>query len=416
MSGPPISLATAVELVAERTARLPGEQVATSEARGRVLCEDLVSAINLPPFDNSAMDGFAVRAADTAGASEAAPARLRLASESRAGAPLREAIEPNSAIRISTGAAMPQGADAVLRVEQSELDGDAVLLTRSLESGQDVRPAADDIAAGTTVLQAGSVLRSGELALAAAVGAEQLVVTRRPSIGIVATGDELVPVGSPLGPGQIHDSNSVMLEQLATAGGGAVEHLIRRVADDAKATEAAISTAAAGADVVVVCGGVSVGRHDHVKPALQTLGAEQVFWQVALRPGHPTWFGVLAREGAPPTLIFGLPGNPVSAYVTYLLFVAPALAALQGTADAPLELPARYRGASQKKRPGFAQVLRCSIALEDGEVIARLTAENQRSHAVSSLAGADALLFAEVESDSLDDGDRVTIRLLDQYT
>lgn len=405
---PPIPLDDAVTAILERCVELQAEQVAAAEASGRVLAEDVNSPIDLPPFANSAMDGYVVRAADTA----SAPVTLPISGESRAGSPAEAPIAPGTAIRVSTGAVMPEGADAVVRVEDVELSDGTITIGAALQPGHDVRPAGDDISAGTTVLRAGSTLRAGELAMLASVGRDEVSVRRRPRVSVVSTGDELVAPGESLERGQIYDSNGAMLAQLVTESGGTVKSLATRVADDRSAVDSAIASALRDVDVVIVCGGVSMGEHDHVKPALLNAGVEQVFWQVAMRPGHPTWFGVATGGGGRSTLVFGLPGNPVSAFVTFHLFVSPALEALLGDTRVPLTVTARYHGPRQTKRAGFVHAVRCRLADEDGELVARLTAENQRSHALTSAVGVDGLALLPEETTELDDGDTIRVRMI----
>jgi molybdopterin molybdotransferase len=410
----PISLQDAQAAVKARCAPLESETVKTSEAAGRVLARDFVAPSSMPAFANSAMDGFALRAADSADASPATPAALRLIGESRAGRPFDGTLPAQGAIRISTGASMPDGADCVLRVENSVVSGDELRLEKALQAGNDVRPAGDDIAAGQTTIASGTPLGSGELALANALGAQELEVVRRPLVGLITTGDEVVPPGEPLQPGQIYDSNSAMLRALIDEHGGELQAVRPRVADSLQSVTEALEATLPDADVVVLCGGVSMGEHDHVKPALQTVGAQQVFWQVALRPGHPTWFGTHERADGRTQLIFGLPGNPVSAWVTFQLFVAPALRLLRGIEREPLRLNATYSGDELKKRAGFAQVLRCRLTGGGDELQAELTSENQRSHALSSLVGADALMFLPPETERLQNGERVATEALRQ--
>jgi molybdopterin molybdotransferase len=350
-------------------APLGTEDVALDEAAGRVLAEDVAAAHDVPPFANSAMDGFAIVAPG---------GDLEIAGESRAGAPFAGTIAAGQAVRISTGAALPDGADAVVMVERTEEDGARVRAEGA--AGDNVRGAGEDLRAGMVVLEAGTRLGAAELGVAAGAGRATLRCSRRPRVAIVATGDELVAPGEPLGPGQIHDSNALALATLARADGAEVVASLR-AGDERGATEAALSAALDGADLVLVSGGVSVGPHDHVKPALEALGVSEVFWRVALRPGKPTWFGT--RDA---TLVLGLPGNPVSALVTFVLFGRPALAALQG---APAAGPRRHVELAHAvpRHPDRDEAVRVSL---DAEGRAHLTGP-QGSHVLSSMVGADGL-------------------------
>ena len=264
------------------------------------------------------------------------------------------------AFRISTGAMVPAGADAVVRVEDTIEREGRVGIGVAVSAGKDIRRAGDDIAAGRRVLEPGTLIGPAELGAAATVGATELVCRRRPVVACLATGDELVEPGRPLGPGQIHNSNSFSIPAQARLEGAEIAS-VEIVRDDYGATVAAIRSALQ-ADLVVITGGVSVGPHDHVKPALAELGVEQVFWGVALRPGKPTWFGV-AGDGTP---VFGLPGNPVSAMVTFHLFARPALARLGGREPVERRVGASFDEA-YAKRPGRAHVVRCRLdSREDG--------------------------------------------------
>ena len=407
----PTTLARAEEIVLDEVSRLPTEMVALADAHRRVLAETLASPLDLPPFDNSAMDGYALIAADTTGATEAAPVRLTVRDDARAGAPAETVLHSGDAVRIATGAMMPAGADAALRVEDAVRDGNHLLVSAPLDPGTDVRPAGDDLHSGAIVLDAGTVLRAGELAMLASIGSADVRVVRGPRVAIVGTGDELVAPGTPLGPGQIYDSNMPMLAALVTGAGGEVASAAIRVADTLTATVAALEAALVDADLVLISGGVSKGAHDHVKPALKQLGAEQRFWQLAVRPGHPTWFGVSSAH--PPVPILGLPGNPASSYVVFQMLAAPAIRAMLGITAPPLEVDATYRGATQHKRPGFIQVLRCTVGNEGSDLVARPTGQHQRSHAVSSLTGTNGLVLLSSTTVELADGDAVTVRLLD---
>lgn len=387
-------------------APLASEQVELEQALGRTLAGDARSELSLPPFANSAMDGFAVRAADTA----AAPVTLVIRGEARAGAPFDGEVVAGSAVRIATGAPLPAGADAVVRVEETAIEDDGVLIGIAVTAGTDVRVAGDDIATGELVVPGGTPVGAGEIAMLAAIGSVEVTVHRRPRVAIVGTGDELVPPGEPLGPGQIHDSNVPMLAALCTEAGAEVVVRRPRIADSLQATRTALADGLQAADIVLVSGGVSVGPHDHVRPALTALGARERFWRLALRPGHPTWFGTVS--GKP---VLALPGNPASAFVIFNLLGLPALHALAGRSGRPREIIATYRGPEQRKRPGMAQVVRCSLrfgsATDPGEVLATPTGAHQRSNAVSSLVAADGLIVLSEDAGPLRDGDAAVVRM-----
>jgi len=391
--------------VLERVRPLDSEEVQLADALGRVLASGVTSGDDVPGFDNSAMDGYAVRAADTSAAGPGRPVRLRLAGESRAGKPAERALEAGEAYAISTGAMVPTGADAVVRVEDTAPAADAVDVLAAVEPGTDIRRAGDDVRAGDRVLEAGLWLGPAELAVAASTGAATVSCTRRPSVSFVSTGDELTPPGQPLRPGGIRNTNSFALPaQARRAGADALEpHLAR---DDFGATVEALRESLA-ADVAVITGGVSVGPHDHVKPALAELGVEEVFWGIALRPGKPTWFGV-ASGGAP--LVFGLPGNPVSAMITFHLFVRPALAAMMGAEPRERRGEAAF-DAAYSKRPGRAHVVRCRLETQpDGWHV--LPTKAQGSHMLTSMLDAQALAYLEVDRGDVTPGDRVEIEIL----
>lgn len=373
MTLPLLSIDEARAIVIAAVTRLPDEGVPIDDALGRVLAREVVADHDVPPFASSAMDGFALR-------SGPGGRTLRLIGESRAGAPWTTgAVGDGEAVRISTGAALPAGADAVLQLELATESDGGVTTGDDVAGGRNVRGAGEDLRAGATVLVAGTRLGPAELGVAVHAGAAELVCARRPRVAVLATGDELVPAGAPLGPGQIHDSNRVTLQALARREGAEVV-LARRVRDDPQATREAIAGALGAADLVVLSGGVSVGPHDHVKPALEALGVEQRFWRIALRPGKPTWFGT--REDR---LVLGLPGNPVSAMVTFLLFARPALAALQGAAT---EQPRRTAplGEAVARHAARDECLRVRVV--DGRVY---PTGPQGSHVLRSMAQADAL-------------------------
>ena len=374
---------------------LGSERVALVDARGRVLAEDLTSAVDVPPFDSSAMDGFAL---------EAGPARaLEVSGEARAGHPHEGALAPGTAVRISTGAAVPAGATAVIPVERTNENGARVEVEETAE-GVNIRRAGEDLRAGELVLAGGTALGPAELGVAASVGRAELACARRPRVALLVTGDELVQPGEPLRPGQIYSSNAFALAaQIAEAGAELV--LRESVPDSAEGTNAALERALGVADVVIASGGVSVGPHDHVKGALRELGVKERFWGVALRPGKPTWFGTRAD-----TLVFGLPGNPVSAMVTFQLFVAPALAALQGADPAARRAPATL-DEPVARNPRREQAVRVRLRHADDGLHALTTGE-QGSHMLSSMLGADGFALVAAGVGELAAGERVEVLLL----
>ncbi|HET7416800.1 MAG TPA: gephyrin-like molybdotransferase Glp [Solirubrobacterales bacterium] len=424
MTERPLPVEAARELVLAEVQVMPSERVPLPDALGRVTATEVRSAIALQPFDNSAMDGYALRAADAPG--EGRP--LRLVGESRAGHPAEVPVGEGEAIWISTGAMVPEGADAVLPVEDAHEENGQMLPARPVQTGENIRRAGEDVEAGQTLIAAGQQIRAPEVGVLAAVGVAEIECARRPRVAILGSGDELVPPGQPLGPGQIHDSNSHALTALTREAGADPVH-VTSLPDDPNTTRTAIATAlslelhqisslAEGkfdavrqVDVLVVAGGVSVGRHDHVKGALAELGVEERFWRVALRPGGPTWFGVLPRLEGRPTLVFGLPGNPVSAIVTFHLFVRPALRAMVGldpdTGRTHATLVEPYR-----KKPGKAQYLRCRLELTEEGWRAHLTRERQGSHVLTSMLGADALAVIPADAEDIPAGEKVEVELL----
>jgi molybdopterin molybdotransferase len=388
---------------------LPGETVQLGPAAlGRVLAEEVKSMEPVPAFDSSAMDGFAVRAEDLVGATGSSPVALRVTGESRAGTPASQGLAGGEAISISTGAMMPAGADAVVRVEDTRANGDRVQITVAPASGQDVRRAGEDVRPHQTVLSSGTALGAAELGVLASLARTEMSCARRPRVAVLISGDELLAPGEPMRPGGVRDSSSFSISALACCAGGEVAHTAL-VRDDAETTRGAIAAALEKADVTVICGGVSVGAHDHVRPALRALGAREVFWGIALKPGRPAWFGT-----AGPRLVFGLPGNPVSAMVTFVLLVGPALRALLGARESDQRATAVI-DRDYAKAPGRAHAVRCRLrAAADGWHVE--PTGPQGSHILTSMLGADALAILPRESAGARAGERVEIEPLWRWT
>jgi molybdopterin molybdotransferase len=393
-----LSIAEARHVVAQNVAPLAAERVHVGDALGRVLAEDVAATHDVPPFSNSAMDGYAVRSGPAGRA-------LRVVDDARAGAPAQARVDADTAIRISTGAMVPEGADAVLQVELVGVDGELITLRDDVAPGRNLRAPGEDMRAGATVLRAGTRLGPVELGVAATAGRADVLAGCRPRVAVVATGDELVPPGAPLAPGQIHDSNAISLAAQAARAGAEVLGTAH-APDNRDQTGAELAAALEQADVLVISGGVSVGPHDHVKPALEALGVEERFWRVALRPGKPTWFGTRGDR-----LVFGLPGNPVSALVTFHLFVRPALLALQG---APFATPTAQALLAEAvpRNPGRDEAVRVRLAPgPDGRIRATPTGP-QGSHQLTSLLGADALAIVTAGEGEAPAGTAVEVEML----
>ncbi|HET8569514.1 MAG TPA: gephyrin-like molybdotransferase Glp [Candidatus Limnocylindria bacterium] len=309
--------------------RLPAVDVPILDALGLVLAEDVAADADVPPFRNSAMDGYAVRGADVT----AAPVRLRVVGDIPAGAYPDRAVGPGEAMRIMTGAAMPDGADTVVRVEDTDNATGVVTITAATRAGTSVRQAGEDLRAGDVVLRTGTVLRAAEIGLLASLGRARVRAHKRPRVAVLSTGDEVVDVGLPLGPGQIRDSNRYSLASAVRAAGA--EPWVRGIVRDTPDALREALREAVAADAIVTSGGVSVGDHDHVKPVVSEMGTIDL-WAIAIRPGRPLAFGELRDPGRSPmeqarrVPIFGLPGNTVSSLLTFELFVRPALLRMQG--------------------------------------------------------------------------------------
>ena len=361
------------------------QRVALSSAAGRILAEDVFAPIALPPFDNSAMDGYAVKAADTTLAGATAPVALQLVGRVAAGAIFNAEVTTGQCVRLFTGSPLPRGADAVVMQEGTRVSPDRpeeVLIRDRVQTGENVRPCGDDVSVRTKLVAAGEVLTAARLGLLAAVGLGEVSVGRQPIVGLLATGSELRECGEPLAPGQIYESNRAALAPLIAQAGGRAK-IFPLVPDSVDATQSALEAVFAECDVVVTSGGVSVGEMDFVKAAFEAMGGELQFWKVAMRPGKPFVFGRCGGK-----FLFGLPGNPVSAFVTFLLLVRPALRRWQGATEVALPAQVGLAGETFSNSGDRRHFLRVRVDHE-GKVF---SAGRQASHALSSLATANALL------------------------
>lgn len=411
---PLLSVAAAVDQLTGGVAPLPSEEVPLQGALGRVLAESLLAPHDLPPFANSAMDGFAVRAADVQAAADDSPVELHVVGQVAAGGEPPQAVSPGQAIRITTGAVVPAGADAVVPVEWTSEPGpmagveltDKVRIQRPVQAGTYVRPAGLDLQRGAQALSSGRMLRPQEIGLLAALGYASVRVHRRAKVAILSTGDEVVPVDDTLSPGEIRDSNGSMIAAFVEAIGGAPIRL-GIAADDASDIRQHLDVALdQGADLILSTAGVSMGSHDFVRQVVEANG-ELSFWRVNIRPGKPLAHG--SYQGVP---FLGLPGNPVSSWVTFAVFAQPLIDRLHGrgrrqrlTVDAKLRTDVRSDG-----RESF---LRAKIGHEDGQRWVELTGD-QSSAILSSLVRADGLLHLPAGVESVEAGQVVGVWLMGQ--
>ena len=394
-----LSVEAAAALIAARVPPLEGrEQVPLAAARGRVLAGDVLAPHPLPPFFNSAVDGYAFRHADLAPAGET---RLRLSGRLAAGQAAGAPLQPGTACRILTGAPMPPSADTVMMQEDARLEGAVLHLPAGLKQGANCRPAGEDVAQGSLALAAGTRLNPAHVGLAAALGLPALPVRRRPRVGVFSTGDELVPPGGRLGPAQTFDSNRFTL--LALLAGLPVEPVdLGILPDHPEATAAALRAAAAAHDMLLTSGGVSAGEEDHVRGAIEASGS-LVFWRLALKPGRPAAMGVV---GGKPVL--GLPGNPVAAVVTFLHLARPLALRLAGAEPEPLPRFVAEADFTHRKKAGRREYLRVTLASGADLPVARRDGR-EGAGLLSSLTQSHAFAELPESSTAVAPGDRVTV-------
>ena len=383
---------------------LGSERIALPQALGRVLAGSIQATRDVPPFRNAAMDGYAVRAADVTVATAETPVNLRVLETVGAGSIPSRSVTAGTAIKIMTGSPMPEGADAVVRVEDTHEELGTVHVRFPTPAGAHVRHPGEDMRCGDTVLEPGRALRPADIGLLASLGVAVVAVRRRPTVAILATGDELVELGQPLAPGQIVNSNAYTLAA-AVKEAGALPRVLGIVRDTPAATRDAFAEAFL-ADVVLSTGGVSMGAFDLVRQTLADLGVAERFWKVAQRPGKPLTFGV--RNGTP---VFGLPGNPVSSLVCFYLYVRPALRAMLGLTGLHLPVVSATAAESVRTAEGLTEFVRCTLDGESGAYRVRPTG-SQGSHVLRSLSLGEALLISPPEVGTIASGSAVRVMLL----
>ncbi|HTW21943.1 MAG TPA: gephyrin-like molybdotransferase Glp [Mycobacteriales bacterium] len=387
---------------------LGGLELTLSDAHGCVLIEDVVASFPLPPFDNSAMDGYAVRSEDVRSASEASPVVLPVVGDIAAGNTSPYTVQQGLCVRIMTGAPMPPGADAVVPLEDTDGGIAQVAIRHAPQPGSCVRSAGEDAQPGTHVLSAGTHLGATQLGLLAAVGRDRVVVRPRPRVVVLSTGSELVEPGQPLARGQIPDSNSALLTAAALEA-GAIAFRVGIVPDDPRLLADTLEDQLIRADVVVTSGGVSVGAYDVVKEVLSRVGTV-TFERVAMQPGMPQGFGTIGHDNVP---FFGLPGNPVSAYVSFEVFVRPALRRMLGVE--PISRPVvRAKVTDALRSPaGRRSYLRGWLSVEQGAYSVRPVGASG-SHLIASLAHANALIVVPESTTEVEAGSPVTVMMLER--
>ena len=404
-----VSAAEALHIILKSTNILGTEKASLLKSGGRILCRDVVAKENLPPFDNSSMDGFALASIVLKQASQEHPRVMRIVGESSAGNVLSRRIAAAQAVRVMTGGVIPRGADAVVpKEEATEIDEEGVQFTKPAHAGQYVRRVGEDIKRGAVVLKAGDSLTPPSMGVLGALGYHRVHVYRKPSVNIIATGDELVGLLEKPSRGQIRNSTSYGLAGYVLVAGGLPKLL--GIAKDRGRTLRVKLKQGLDADVLLVTGGVSVGKYDLVKDTLLDLGVEIKFWKVNIKPGRPLVFGVRGK-----TLVFGLPGNPVSSYVTFLQFVRPALLKLAGGSGVQALRLSAVLDQDFSKSDGKRHFLRGIAVQQNGEFHV-VTTGTQSSGAMSSMSKANCLIIITENTTVLQKGDKVEIELLPSAT
>ncbi|MBI2340936.1 MAG: molybdopterin molybdotransferase MoeA [Deltaproteobacteria bacterium] len=400
-----ISFEEAKKLLGERLRQLPatdGQTIPLSEALGRVTAEPILAPISVPLFDNSAMDGFALRSADTINASPDKPLTLTLAGETKAGDPPIDLHSPQAAIRIMTGAPIPLHANAVIKKEETAENAGTIQIVRAVEPGENIRKKGEDFKTGDKATPAGTKITPGVAGLFASLGIHNVAVKPRPRVSIIATGHELVSSIEALKPGKILESNSVMLKA-ALAEIGISPNRNAVIEDDPTLIHGRLVAALEDSDIIIVTGGVSVGDYDHTRTVLNELGVIQLFWKVAQKPGKPLFVGTLGEK-----LVFGLPGNPYAVFVCFYLYIRPALLTLMG--DPRPELKRGQLKLSRKflKKDARTHFLKGKTVEKNGESLAE-PLKGQGSHLLGAMAEADILICVPADATEMKEGDEVEV-------
>lgn len=399
-----ISVRQALDRVLLDLPRLGGERVALPQARGRVLAAPMRAPHDVPTFANSAMDGYAVRVGDVRAASDVSPVLLSVLETVGAGSVPELPVRPGTATRIMTGAPIPQGADGVVRVEDTVDRDDSVEIRIPVEKGANVRLPGGDLRSGDLVLDTGRVLAPPDLGLLASLGLATVPVIRRPTVAILSTGDELVDVGQPLGPGQIVNSNAYALAAAVEESGGVP--IVQSIVRDRPNLIRAAFREALQFDVVLSTGGVSVGRFDYVREILAELGYQERFWKVAQKPGKPLTFGTCGNAA-----VFGLPGNPVSCLVCFYVYAVPALRTMMSRQDVHLPATIATMAQTLRKANGLTEFIRCRLEGSPDDYRASSTG-TQSSAVLSSLSACDGLIVGDPDVAVLEQGQKVRVLLL----
>jgi molybdopterin molybdotransferase len=397
-----------LERVLARIEPMPAFEHPLMDAIGLPVAEDVIAPVSLPVFDNSGMDGYAVAFRDVADATAERPVHLPVVGEIAAGQTTIFTLTPGTAVRIMTGAPVPQGSTAVVPFEWAEEQGREVLVSRAPEEGQHIRFAGEEVQKGDVLMRRGEVIGTRQVGLLAAVGLGRVATAPRPRVVVMSTGSELVEPGKPLGRDSVYDANSYLLAAAVRAHGG-IAYRVVATSDDPAAFSEALSDQLVRADLVVTSGGVSKGTHDVVKEVLSELGTVE-FLEVAMQPGKPQGFGVVGEDETP---IFTLPGNPVSAYVSFEMFVAPAIRKLTGRAPIGRGLTTATITTPMRSMRGKQQLVRASVELgADGVRVTPVGGAG--SHLIAGLAQAEALIVLAEGVTRVDQGDQVPVLLLDR--